>query len=206
MSDVLLDVQSKPATPGAGQAVFFVDSVAKIPCIVDDSGRVAANSRNAAVASQTPVTGDTYITNSDLIIPSFQMQVGTMFQWRISVSKTAVSTATPDYSIRIGADRAITDTARLVLTGPAQSANSDVAVIEVFVTVRSVGGAGVLQGTVYLDHNLSATGFATLADVVHGTSAGFDNSDLDGLYIGLSINSGGTAVWTVTQVQVEAIW
>jgi len=48
----------------------------------------------------------------------------------------------------------------------------------------------------------------TLPEVgqVEGTSAGFDNSNLGGSYIGLSINGGASAAWTVTQVIAEAKW
>ncbi len=199
----------KPETPAAGQWSWWIDSIAKIPCIITDDGRIAANSSNASIAAQgAGFSSDTYVTGSNLIIPSFQMQAKTLFHWRISVSKTAAGTATPVYSIRIGTAAGTSDTARLQLTGPAQSAAADIAVIEIIATVRSVGTgtSGVIQGTVLMAHNLAATGFATAAHVVEGTSAGFDNSDLDGSYIGLSIDGGASAAWTITQVRSAAIW
>ncbi len=71
---------------------------------------------------------------------------------------------------------------------------------------RSVGALGVLQGSAWIQHNLAATGFAntiTGFNVVQATSAGFDNTALGGLYVGLSVNGGASAVWTIEQVISE---
>jgi hypothetical protein len=163
---------------------------------------------NASTAAQgAGFSSDTYVTDSDLLVPSFGVQAKTMFRWTISASKTAAGVATPIYSIRIGANRTTGDTARLQITGPAQTAAADTAVIDIIAVVRSVSASGVIQGTIYLSHNNAATGFANNdASVVEGTSAAFDNSALGGSYIGLSINGGASASWTITQVRAEAIW
>jgi len=75
------------------------------------------------------------------------------------------------------------------------------------------GGSGVIQGKANWVHTGTAasstigTGFANDGSGhVDGTSAGFDNSNLGGSYIGLSINGGTSAAWTVTQVIAEAQW
>lgn len=215
MADILLDEQSAPATPSSGTGVFFVDSTASIPCFKDDAGRVQAWSTNAAVAAQgAGFAADTYVTNSDILIPSFSMQAKGTFLWRISGSKTGAGTATPIYVIRIGANRTTGDTARLTLTGPAATAIADIGTLSILVTVRSVGAGGVLQGTAWWDHTGTAantttqgTGFANNGTGhVEGTSSGFDNSALGGSYIGLSINGGTSAAWTFTQVIAEASW
>lgn len=121
----------------------------------------------------------------------------------------------PIYNIRIGSLRTVAgDTARLVLTGPAQTAIADIGTLSIIVVVRNVGAAGVLQGTAWWDHTgtavnttTSGTGFANdSTGHVQGTSAGFDNSAMQGLYVGLSTNSGASGVWTVTQCQAEADW
>lgn len=200
--------RAKPATPPAGHSRLFVDSIAKIACLIDDAGRIAANSSNASIADQGPgFDSDTYVAGSNIIIPSFQMQAQTRFIWRIVASKTGAGVATPIYRVRIGSAASTADTARATLTGPAQTANADNAVIEIIVTVRSVSATGVLQASVSMKHRQAATGFATNAtgsdDV---TATGFDNTDLDGQYIGLSINGGASAAWTVTQVLAQAFW
>lgn len=214
MADVLLDVQSAPATPSAGQGLIWVDTTAKIICVKDDTGRVNAVSSNAAIAAQgAGFAADTYVTNSDILIPSFGMQAKTRVVWRMSASKTAAGVATPIYTVRIGAARTTADTARLTLTGPAQTAIADIGNLNIMVTVRNVGAAGVLQGTAWWDHRGTAasstggTGFANDGTGhVEGTSAAFDNSALGGSYIGLSIDGGASAAWTVTQAIAEAVW
>lgn len=199
--------QTQPTTPPSGAAISFVDSTAKILCVRDDAGRVSARSANSSTASQgAGFSSDTYVTDSDVLIPSFGVQAKTQITWRISASKTAAGTATPVFSIRIGAARTTSDTARLQITGPAQSAATDTAVYTIIITVRSVDAStGAIQGTVTNQHDAGATtGFSNTA--VHGTSAGFDNSALGGQYIGLSINGGASAAWTITQVQSQASW
>lgn len=215
MADVLIDVQSAPVTPSAGQAVVWVDSTAKILCIKDDAGLVSAWSDNAAIAAQgAGFSTDTYVTNSDILIPSFGFQAKTTFMWRISASKSGASTAQPVYTIRTGAARTTSDTARLALTGPAQTAIADIGTLCIMLTVRSVGASGVIQGTAWWEHRgtaanttTSGTGFANdTTGHVEGTGAGFDMSVLPGQYIGLSINGSTAASWTLTQVQAEASW
>ena len=204
MADILLDEQGAPTTPAAGQGVIFIDTY-NILCMKDEAGIIWGRSENASIASQgAGFATDTYVTDSDIRIPSFSFQVRTLLRWSISASKTAASTATPIYTLRVGSNRSTADTARLTLTGPAQTAAADVGVLHIYVIVRSIGAAGIIQGTAAWDHNLgTATGFGGSAE---GTSAGFDNSALGGLYIGLSINGGTSAAWTITQVRVEAKW
>ena len=215
MADLLVDVQSVPATPSAGQAVIFVDSTAKILCTKDDTGLVHARSESGSTAAQgAGFATDTYVTGSSLVIPSFSMQARTLLQWTLSASKTGAGTATPIYVIRIGANQTTADTARLTLTGPAQTAIADIGTLNIRVIVRSVGASGVLQGTAWWNHRgtaanttTSGTGFANdSTGHVEGTAAGFDNSALGGQFVGLSINGGTSASWTVTQVGIEAIW
>ena len=160
--------QSVPATPSAGNAVWFVDSTAKIFCVKDDTGRVQAFSMNSAVAAQgAGFSTDTYVTNSDILVPSFGVQAKTQIMWVISASKSGASTAQPVYSIRIGANRSTADTARLALTGPAQTAVADIGTLYVMATVRNVGASGVIAGTAWWSHRgtaanttTSGTGFA----------------------------------------------
>jgi len=207
MSDILLEQQSAPVTPSTGQAIIFIDANGKKHFTKDSDGVLTGRIDNGAVTNQAGFATDTYVTNSDILIPTFGLQAKTMFRWRFSVSKTAAGTATPIYTIRTGAARTTSDTSRLVLTGVAQTAAADVAVIEILLTVRSIGASGVIQGTISMIHNLAATGFANNASsIVEATSAGFDTSVLPGQYIGVSINGGTSAVWTMTQARAEAIW
>jgi hypothetical protein len=217
MSDILLEEQSTPATPSAGQGIVYIDSTSSKLSFVDDAGRkyvvTGGGLTNSSIAALTVNAADTYLIDSDLLIPSFGVQARTRFTWNVSASKTAAGVAQPIYNVRIGSARSVAgDTARLVLTGPAQTAIADIGTLTIMVTVRSVGAAGVIQGTAFWAHRgtaasttVSGVGFANdTTGHVEGTSAGFDNSALGGSFIGISVNSGTAGVWTVTQVHATA--
>jgi hypothetical protein len=210
MSDILLDEQSAPTSPASGQCVVWPDATASKLAYKDDSGRgylLGGGSSNASAASQTINAADTYLTDSDLLIPSFGLQARTKLLWEISVSKTAAGVAAPVFTIRQGSARTVADTARLAITGSAQTAAADVALIRILAILRNIGAAGILQGTVSILHNLAATGFASnAAGLVEATSAGFDTTTAAGQFFGLSINSGASGVWTVTQVRALIDW
>ena len=215
MADWLLDNQSAPGTGSAGQSVVWVDSVAKTLCVKDDAGRVSAYTGNASVTAMAAgFAVDTYLTNSDLIIPSCGLQTKAKFFWQMSASKTNAGVAGPIYVVRIGTGKATTDTARLTLTGPAQTAVVDIGTLNIMVVVRVAGAACVIAGSAWWNHRgtaanttTSGTGFANdSTGHIEGTSAAFDASALVGQYIGISINGGLNAVWTPTIVTAEASW
>jgi hypothetical protein len=216
MARIILAEETTPSTPSSGSGTIFVDSTTSRLSFVDDNGRkyvvTGGGLTNASIASLTVNAADTYVTDSDLLIPAFGVQARTRFVWQISASKTGAGVATPIYSVRIGAARTTSDTARLALTGPAQTAVADIGTLIIMVTVRTIGAAGVIQGTAFWAHRgtaanttTSGTGFANdSTGHVEGTSAGFDNSALGGQYIGISLNSGTSGVWTLTQCHATA--
>lgn len=201
MADILLDEQGSPSTPAAGQMVVYPDSGNSQWTQKNDAGLYLGDISGAITAQIAAHSADTYYKG--LLLPSFSMQAGMTFEWLFAATKGAAGTATPNYIIRIGAAGTTADTARLTIVGPAQTAAADTAAIRVVVTCRSVGVAGVLQGAVWLQHNLAATGFANTPagfSLVQGTSAGFDNTALGGQFIGLSVNPGAAGAWVVEQV------
>jgi len=212
MSRLRFNTTTYGATPASGKLDVWGDSTSKRMSYVDDAGRyyAAGPISNAAIASQgSAVAGsgfasDTYVTNSDLLIPSFGLQAKTTFYWAISVSKSANGTATPVYTIRIGAARTTSDTSILAITGPAQTAAADVGLIEIIGTVRSIGSgtSAIIQGSTFMAHNLAATGLANnAAAAVEATSSGFNSTTMAGQYIGLTINGGASNAWVITQIQ-----
>lgn len=208
MAKLVLDEESVPTTPSSGKQIWYPDSTSSLPAFVTDGGRKGlVGTLNCSIANQSPGTSDAYLTDSDLLIPSFGVQARTMFRWFISASKTAAGTATPIFQVRIGAARTTADTSRLSITGSAQTAAADAGVWLVQVVVRVVSATGTLQGTISINHNAAATGFASNdGGVVEATSSTFDNTALAGLFVGLSLNAGASAAWTITQVRAEAMW
>lgn len=219
MSQLILNVTSVPAVPAAAKNAIFVDNSLGGLCYRDDAGRVWGQTHRASIASQGPgFAADTYVgdSNNTLLIPSFGMQARTVFRWTFVASKTAAGVATPVYTIRIGPNASTADTARLALTGPAQTAIADIGTLTIQIVVRSVGASGVMAGAAWWAHRgtaasttVSGTGFANdVTGHVEGVSAGFDNNPatIYGQYIGVSINGGASAAWTLSHMTAEARW
>jgi hypothetical protein len=146
-------------------------------------------------------SADTYYVG--LQLPNFSMQAGMVFWWTFWATKGAAGVAAPTFIVRIGAAGTVADTARITLTGAAQTAAADGAQIDVIVTVRSVGVAGQLHGIMRMQHDLAATGFENAGpagfQLVENLPATFDNTALGGQFIGLSVNPGAAGAWVVNQ-------
>jgi len=195
MADVLIDSQTAPTTPSAGKAVLWVDSTTKKFIQTDDGGihRGGTISKNQAVAQQTGFAADTYLTGSNILIPSFGMQVGQLYQWQIGVQKTAAGTAAIAIACRIGAAGAIGDTARLTLTQTvAQAATAAGSIFTVYFQVRSVSATGVIAGAF-----APIGGSLAFGSGIQAASSTFDNSALGGQFAGLSLNGGASAAYTI---------
>lgn len=203
MADILLDNEALPATPAAGKSVTFVDSTTKRLVSIDDGGTVRGIlSRNFSTASQALGAADTYVTNSGILIPSCGFQVGVTVRWLISASKTAAGVAAAVYILRLGVNQALADAAILTLTATViQTAAVDNGLLLVTAVLRSVGAAAVIAGVAAWAKSQAGTvGFGGSID---GVSAGFDSTGRAGQFLGLSINSGAAAAWTVTSVQAD---
>jgi hypothetical protein len=200
MADILIDTQGAPATPAAGKAVLFIDSTTKRFITLNDAGNFNGRlSGNDASASQgAGFASDTYVTNSGILIPSIGMKAGQLYRWLISLSKTAAGTAAAVVTVRIGAAQTTSDTSRLALTASvAQTAAAANGILQVMVGVRNVGASGVIAGGFGM---MSSVGLGGGAD---GVSSSFDNSALAGQFVGLSINGGASAAWTITHVSCD---
>ena len=166
---------------------------------------------DASIADQVGFDVDTYVADSNIIIPSHGFALRSMFYWRISASKTADGLASPVYSIRVGTGLSTLDTAILQLTGSPQTADTDNGVLHVMATVRAIGTLTVVQGSAWWVHKgksgSHAVGFCEdNTGQVDGTSATFDSTAFAGQYIGLSIDAGTDAAWTITQVHSQVNW
>jgi hypothetical protein len=155
----------------------------------------------ASTTDQTATSADTYITPNFAI--AGRIQAGSFFRWRFHVTKTAAGTAAPIFIVRVGTAGAIGDTARLTLTGNAQTAAADSGIWELEAVVRNATASGVLSGAV--KSPARTTGFSTGAAVttLQATSSAFDITPAN-TKIGVSINPGASAVWTITEAVLTA--
>jgi hypothetical protein len=202
-ADILIDNQTAPSTPAAGKSIIWVDATTKKTVQTDDAGarHGAPLSKNFSTASQgAGFAADTYITNSGILIPSFGMEAGQYYRWFVHFSKTAAGTATPILQFRIGSAQTTADTSRLTLTGQAATAAVSGGIIEIGCLVRSVSATGVIAGSFGF-----ASGILGPGGGIDGVSATFDNTGLQGQFLGLSLNAGASAAWTVTAVYGELV-
>lgn len=204
MSDILLDEQSAPAAPAAGQGIMWPDNAISRLAYRDDAGRgfgVSGGFNGApATAAQSLGTGDTYVTGSRILIPSFGLQVGSIYIVQLSLSKTGAGTAAPVWTVRLGTAGSIVDASQWAHTGALQTAVAETGFYMLCCTVRSLGASGVLQGTltVVRTGGAAATGLSSVP-AVELSGAGADKTWVSGQGLGLSINAGASSAWTVTQ-------
>jgi hypothetical protein len=163
---------------------------------------------NASTAAQGPgFATDTYVTGSNFLIDG-RIKAASWFLWTICMSKTAASTAAPTFNVRVGTAGAVGDTSRCLFTGPVQSAVADTAIMRIIAKFNAVGASAVIQGELEMQHNLAATGFATTGPAgllqISTTGSSFDSTPA-GSIIGLSMNGGASAAWTVTTCVLAAI-
>lgn len=159
---------------------------------------------NQSLAGQGPgFAADTYLAGSAIPIPPGVLKAGTRYVLAFDVAKTAAGIAAPVLSLRFGAAAALSDAALAVLTFPAQTLAADDGRFLVEVTFRAVGAAAVVQAVATLVHGLAASGLSSsAAPVRRATSAAF-NSALPNAALGLSLNAGSLAAWSVSLVQAS---
>lgn len=159
---------------------------------------------NQSVANQTGFATDTYLTGSSVTIasPSATLKVGSRYHLIFNVSKTAAGVATPILNVRFGTGGVVGDASKCALTWTAQTAATDTGTFEVWATFRTVGSgtSAVLQCAGQRRHGASITGLGTLVgETKVATSAGFDSTVANSI-LGVSVNGGASAAWTVTNV------
>jgi hypothetical protein len=157
---------------------------------------------NQSVAQQTGFSSDTYLVGASIPVQSGTIKVGTRYRLIFNVTKTAAGVATPIIKIRTGATGSTSDTARLTLTFPAQTAAVDEGRMVVELTMRSIGnGTSTFYGIATLTHELAATGLSVgNAPTRKGLSSLF-NAGLADMIIGVSVDAGASAAWTIELVE-----
>jgi len=210
MADILIDNQSPPSTPSAGQTVIYSDSVTKLPVAKNDTGNVftLGNNMKTSTANQTGFASDTYLTGSGLSVPGSLIKAGTIYKGVFDMTKTAAGTATGTVIVRFGTAGTTADTARLTFTWGAGTAAIDAGVYELWVTFRNAGASCVAVGVCRLTHALAATGLTSTGASGSGalmvTSSAFDATVANSI-VGVSYNGGASFSGTNVLQQFELI-
>jgi hypothetical protein len=158
---------------------------------------------NFSTVAQTGFATDTYLVGANIAIPSTSLKIGSKYHAIFDITKTAAGIATPIVTVRFGTAGTTSDTSRLVFTFPVGTAAVDTGTFEVFITFRVVGASAVMTGVCTLIRGLSTTGLINVpTKVISVTSAAFDATVANSI-IGISVNGGTSAAWTVQMVQAE---
>lgn len=204
MADLFLDNQGVPAAPAAGKSILYVDSTGKRFITLGDDGLARGSlAKNASSASQAGFAADTYVLGSSLLIPSSGLQALMIFRWRLSGSKTAAGVAAPAFVIRLGAAQSTADTALITMNAGVQTAVVDNGVLLIEAVLRNVGAAAVLAAAAAWAKTQAGT--AGFGGSIDGVSGAFDSTGRAGQYVGISINGGAAAAWTLTSVEAELV-
>jgi hypothetical protein len=205
MSRLRFNKVASPSNPASGKAELFVDAAGLLKLILETgtSKVVTEISNFSTVAQSITAATRTYITGSQIAIPATKLQIGTMFRWKLNITKTAAGTAASTFDIAFGTVGTVTDTARVSFTKPAGTAVADEGFIEVMAIVRGpLSASGVVVGEFTLLHNLAATGHAVIPCVaVNIVSSAFDVTTPT--FAGVCITSGASDAITIQMVTAE---
>lgn len=148
-------------------------------------------------------TADTYLAGSAIAVPPGRLRPGTRYGLCFDVAKTAAGVAAPAITLRFGTGGSLADQALGSFSFPLQTAAVDDGRFTLDVTFRSAGSAAVVQAVAALTHSLAAAGLSTAPGPVRRfTSAAFDAGGA-AAQIGVSVNAGAAAAWTVSLVQAR---
>lgn len=210
MADILLDVQSPPVTPAAGQALLYADTRVKKYKSKDDTGAESTLGGLGTVSVATVAAAyaaDTYLAGSAINIPTSLVRVGTTYKLLFDMVKTGAGVATPIITVRMGTLGTVVDAARVTFTFAVGTAVIDTGIFELWCHFRTVGAAtGVLIGACRCTHHLAATGLTTTGasgtGIILATSAAFDTTVANSI-LGVSFNGGLAFSGTNTVVQSQ---
>lgn len=155
---------------------------------------------STATATQNPFAADAYVSSSSILIPQARMGAGVAYYCRMMLTKTAAGIATPTYTLRYGTAGTAGDAARCSFTQTsAQTAAADTAWIELLGTFRVFSSVAVIVATIRVTHDLASTGFVARAGYVQNVVSGTFDATVANSKIGMSINGGASASWTLQQ-------
>ncbi len=161
---------------------------------------------NQSTADQSPTVATlTYLTGSNISIPTGKLRVGSWFHWHLQYSKTAAGTAARSHHIRLGTAGTTADTAIITLTPtPVPAAVADNAWSDIYCICR-----GPLSASCILTADMSSVSSrnglfgATGKDAIQVTSGVVDVT-VANLIIGLSVLGGAAEALTYQLVTAEA--
>jgi len=204
MSLFTLNKVAAPSTPAANKAILYIDqATAPYLRMKNEAGTdlIVSGIMNQSTVGQAPAAATrTYVTGSNLLIPTVKLQVGACFEWTMHITKTGAGTAASTFDVCVGTAGTTADTARLSFTKPAGTAVIDDGIFTIKATVKTAGASGILVGSFWMIHNLQTTGHAVIPCVVVPNTSGAFDMTVANLIVGVCVTSGTADAITITQV------
>ena len=204
-------------TDGTTVEPIFVGTIAAGESVVMDRTGVFTSYASSGVIKSSAQTGwlfnsstantaagfaaDTYVAGSSILIPPQNFKTGTGYRCRISITKTAAGVAGLTATLRVGATASTSDSSYFALSLSVQTAATDTTLLTYEFMTRSTGASAALVAHLS-SISQPTTGFSSLLKGANGTNTG-DITAWPGKYIGVSLNGGASAAFTVNMVQAE---
>lgn len=205
MAIVTLDVQTAPSAPSGAGTLYF-DSTSKLLTMRNDTKLITPSGiTNASVAAQAYTTAEIYLTGSALAIPSYLLQVGATFHWRIVATKTA-GTAIPVFKVTIGTLGSVSDASLATFTGFAgPSSATDTVYVDIDVVIRTIGASATSEAGIRWSHFLAATGWANLMTGCERKDGTTFNASTAALIAGVTFNHSTAGAGNIEMVTSELV-
>jgi len=203
-------------TDGTNVEPIFVGTIAAGESVVMDRTGVFTSYANTGVVKSSAQTGwlfnsntanvtgfaaDTYVAGSSILIPTQNFKTGTGYRCRISITKTAAGVVALTATLRVGALASTADSSYFAFNLSAQTAATDTTLLTYDFMTRSTGASAALVAHLS-SISQPTTGFSSLLKGANGTNTQ-DITAWPGKYIGVSLNGGASASFTVNMVQAE---
>lgn len=171
------------------------------------NGGMIEGGKSALIADQTISAATlTQVNGSQLVIPPQGFQVGTKIRWVIDMAKSAAGVAARSLFLRVGTAGTTADTALATVTLPLGTAVVDQGKLVVEWTIQTIGAAATSRLSTYFIHQLTATGFMTVAMNYQQITPSTFNTVTSGItYAALSFTTGAAEVLTILQASVEVV-
>ncbi|MCA3555313.1 DUF2793 domain-containing protein [Aestuariivirga sp.] len=157
-----------------------------------------------SLASQGPgFAADTYLAGSAIAIPPGRLKPGTRYVLTFDASKTAAGLVTPVITLRFGSGAAVADLALAAMNFPPQTAAADDGRFTLEATFRATGAAAAIQAVSSLAHTGASGGLSNTPGPVRCAGPVSFDSAIANATIGVSVNAGTGAAWTVALVQAR---
>lgn len=212
---LVLDTKTSAGDPtGVDGAMYYNSSMARFRCYESGAWKncTGANPTNGSTATQGVTAGtDTYLTASDLLLPTGGLQGptsgatnGTKITWKVVMSKTAAGTAASTFTLRMGTNGTTADTSRCTFSTGTATAAADGATVYITAYATAGGASSTLNCSMSLTHQLPSTGFSDTPVVQTYSTATSADSTTSGTKMGLSFNAGTSSVITIQSVEVTS--